>query len=158
VTEQGKRGWVYDIHRSARGTQYADIPSRHFYLDGVLKAVSDDAAVTGESFVHPAMLAHPHPTSVLILGSATGATVKEVLKHTTVESLSLAGVDQALLAFSRESLQSWNNCSDIIGVADSCLDDKRVTPIYSSGYSWLQTQDFEQLNGAQFDVILVDML
>ena len=44
MTDAGKRGWVYDIERSTKGTQYAkvvDSPSRFFYLDGVLKASSE---------------------------------------------------------------------------------------------------------------------
>ena len=158
MTDQGKRGWVYDIHRSSQGTQYADVPSRHFYLDGVLKASSDDGAVSDESFVHPGMLAHPDPKNVLILGSTTGATVKEVLKHKAVDRVSLVGVDQGLLAFAKESLQSWNDCSEIVGITDSCLDDTRVEQVDKSVYQWLHMPNLEQPHRPSFDVILVDML
>jgi len=155
MTETGKRGWVYDIERSSLGTQYADVPSRYFYLDGVLKASTDDGAVSDESFVHPAMLAHPNPKNVLILGSTTGASVKEVLKHNTVNSVSLLGVDEGMLKFAKESLQAWNDCSDILGVGNSCLDDPRVTPIYTDPNLWFHAPDHDRAN---FDVVLVDML
>jgi len=52
--------------------------------------------------VHPAMLLHPHPRRVLIMGGGEGATAREVLKHKTVEELYMVDIDEDMIAAARE--------------------------------------------------------
>lgn len=158
TTDQGKRGWVYDIQRSTKGTKYAG-KSRYFYLDGVLKASSEAAPASHESFVHPSMLAHDDPKSVLAFGSTTGGIVKEILKHKSVEHVALAGVDKSLLQFARENLRTWNDCSDLDEGLDQCLDDPRVQVQYGNPGVWLESNYTMTQNSTsdRFDVVLVDV-
>ena len=162
MTDAGKRGWVYDIERSTKGTQYAkvvDSPSRFFYLDGVLKASSESGTGAHESLVHPAMLAHPDPKRALVFGSTTGAIVKEVLKHKSIEHISLVGVEKSLLTFSKEQLHEWNDCSDVVRTNDSCLDDTRVDTIYENPNMWLHNYHATHPDSAHgFDVVILDFL
>jgi spermidine synthase len=79
---------------------------RTLILDGTIQSCEDDEylyhEVAGEpardasgvidrliaavqALVHPAMLAHPNPRNVLILGGGEGATLREVLRHASVE-------------------------------------------------------------------------
>lgn len=148
------------MQRSTKGTQYAENPSRYFYLDGVLKASSESGPASYESFVHPSLFAHPDPKRILVFGATTGATVKEILKHESVEEVSLVGVDESILTFAKESLHDWNDCSDIVRVTESCLDDTRVTAIYENPNMWLHNYHASSLEKARssFDVILVDFL
>lgn len=160
TTDQGKRALVYDIQRSIKGTQYSDSPSRYFYLDGVLKASSDSGPASYESFVHPAMFAHPDPKRILMVGTTTGAAIKEILKHKSVEEVSVVGVDESLLSFAKQSLRDWNDCSDIVSIADSCLEDTRIKSIYENPKMWLHNYHAMSLdkNPSLYDIILVDFL
>ncbi len=160
TTDQGKHGWVYDMQRSIKGTQHSNDPSRFFYLDGVLKASSESGSESYESFVQPSMFAHNDPKRILVFGTTTGATVKEILKHKSVEQISLVGVDESLMTFAKETLRAWNDCSDIVRINESCLDDTRVSASYENPFMWLHNYHASSLEKASssFDVIIVDFL
>ena len=151
---------MFDIQRSIKGTQYSDSPSRYFYLDGVLKASSDSSPASYESFVHPAMFAHPDPQRILMLGTTTGIAVKEILKHRSVQEVSVVGVDESLLSFAKQNLRDWNDCSDIVSLRDSCLEDSRIKSIYENPKMWLNNFHAMSLGKPPplYDVILVDFL
>ncbi|CAJ1963560.1 unnamed protein product [Cylindrotheca closterium] len=118
-------------------------PNRLFYYNGVFKSSSLGNAEAFESMVHPAMMAHPDPKKVLVYGSATGAALREVLKHTTVTEVTMVGVDTTLMQFARQYLPSWNDCSNF-GLAKNCFDDARVKFVDSVTPS------------SKFDVVVVD--
>lgn len=118
------------------------------------------APASFESFVHPSMLSHPDPKRVLVFGSTTAGTLKEVLKHKPVEDVAFAGVDNSLLGFTSENLRKWNDCSDNVRSVENCLDDKRVQVIYENPNVWLHTPPATTSAGAPdlYDVALVDLL
>jgi hypothetical protein len=121
-------------------------PNRLFYYDGVLKSSRLGEAAAYESFVHPAMLAHAEPKKVLVFGAGAGGSIREILKHTTVEQVTVVGADYDLLDFAREHLQDWNDCSHI-GRAKNCFDDARVKMVDS-----IDADDADE-----YDVVLVDL-
>lgn len=122
-------------------------PNRLFYYNGVFKSSSLGNAEAFESFVHPVMMAHPDPQKVLVYGSATGAALREVLKHNTVTLVTLVQVDDGLMEFARQYLPSWNDCSNF-GLAKNCFDDSRVKIV---------DIDAVAANNNNYDVIVVDM-
>lgn len=125
-------------------------PNRLFYYNGVFKSSSLGNAEAFESFVHPVMMAHPDPKKVLVYGSATGAALREVLKHTTVTSVTLVPVDNGLMQFARQYLPSWNDCSNF-GLAKNCFDDSRVKIVDIDAVA------ANNNNNNDYDVIVVDM-
>ena len=60
-------------------------PNRLFFLDGRLQSTLKGEAAYHEALVHPALITHPNPKRVGIIGGGEGATLREVLKHNTVE-------------------------------------------------------------------------
>ena len=62
-------------------------PDRIVFLDGVLQSCKSGDAAYHEALVHPAMFAHENPRRVAIIGGGEGATLREVLKHNTVEKV-----------------------------------------------------------------------
>ena len=130
------------------------LPNRLFYYDGVLKSSRLGKAAAYESFVHPAMFAHDDPKRILILGAGAGGSLREVLKHKSVEHVTLLGADQALVNFAREHLESWNDCSDLVGRSRpaNCFDDPRVDINYQGVARILS----EYSTSRTFDVAIVD--
>jgi len=59
-------------------------------IDGRVQSAEDDEYIYHEALVHPAMLAHPEPRSVLIIGGGEGATLREVLRYRSVEQVVIA--------------------------------------------------------------------
>ncbi|KAL9181236.1 hypothetical protein ACHAXT_010041 [Thalassiosira profunda] len=66
-----------------------------------------------ESLVQPAMFAHHNPKKVGIIGGGEGATLREVLRHKSVEKVTMIEIDEKVVEVSKEYLPSLNNCTDI---------------------------------------------
>ena len=83
------------------------------------------------------MLAHPHPRRVVIIGGGEGATLREVLRHDTVEEAAMVEINGELVDLCREPLMEWNDCSDIEGRhARSCFDDPRARVKIEDTFRW----------------------
>ncbi len=78
-----------NIVRSARG------PQSSVFENGLLVASNDDP-VTAEGSVQFAMLEHPSPANVLLIGGSAGGSLDEVLKH-PVMSVDYVEMDPELL-------------------------------------------------------------
>jgi len=65
-------------------------------LDGRIAITEGDEAAYHEMLVHVPMCSHPKPQNVLLLGGGDGAAVRELLKHPTVESITVIEQDAAI--------------------------------------------------------------
>lgn len=112
-------------------------------LDGRLQSAAKDEAIYHEAMVHPAMLAHPEPREVLVLGGGEGATLREALRHHTVTRAVMVDIDEELVRMCEKWLPSYSAGS---------FQDPRTELVFADGRGWLEAQP----DGA-FDVILVDL-
>ena len=53
---------------------------------------------------HLALNSHPHPRSVLVIGGGDGGVLREIVKHSTVESADLCDIDEAVIRLSKKYL------------------------------------------------------
>lgn len=149
-TSAGKIARVYEMQE----LNYPH-PTRQVYLDGVLKSNSIGQAAAHESAVHPPMISHDAPKRVVIFGAGLGASTREVLKHKTVEEVTIVGADRNMVEFSKKYLPEWSDCSYASkgGSATNCFDDSRVNFVYDESPSeWIAS-----FTGAPYDVALVDL-
>jgi spermidine synthase len=135
-------------------------PDRLFFIDGTLQSLRSTEMIYHEAMVHPAMFAHPNPKRVAILGGGEGATLREVLKHKTVDSAVMIEIDQELVQLAREYLPGFSNCSDLVDRAANCFDDDLVTMHFQDGRKWFMDRFGASPNATEtkFDVLLVDAL
>jgi spermidine synthase len=113
------------------------------FLNGNLQFSSRDEYRYHEALVHPAMAAHGAPRRVLILGGGDGMAAREVLRYSSVESVTLVDLDAAVThLFSTEPLLTRLN-------GDS-LNSPRLRVINRDAFSWLDA------NPGAFDVVIVD--
>jgi len=133
------------------------LPNRAVFLDGVLQSTRKCDEAYHEILVHPAMFTHPNPRRVAIIGGGEGATLREVLKHETVETATMIEIDDDMMKFSREHLPSWSDCSDIIGSRESCFDDPRAEIYALDAMEWFMDNfdDPESPNEEKYDVIIM---
>ncbi len=144
-------GMFYDIGRvivEAR-TPYQDAElvetetfGRVLLLDGVTQVSERWEERYHESLVHPAMLAHPEPRSVLVLGGGDGGALREALRHRTVETVDFVELDPDVVAFSREHLTHVHRGS---------FDDPRVRFHYRDGRAFVEAAP------PAYDVVIMDM-
>ena len=115
---------------------------RMLMLDGVVQSCERDEFIYHEMLVHPAMFSHERPRSVLVIGGAEGATIREVLRHPSVERVVMVDIDGQLVDACREHLGAWHRGS---------FDDPRVTIVIRDARAFVATSD------ERFDCILVDL-
>ncbi len=115
---------------------------RFLVLDGKLQSAERDEALYHELLVHPAMLCHPAPRQVLIIGGGEGATLREVLRHPTVERAIMVDIDEELVELCREHLPSWHR---------GAFDDPRAELIHMDGRQYLEQSE------RVFDVVVSDL-
>ena len=135
-------------------------PDRIVYLDGVLQSRRSGEAAYHETLIHPSMFAHKNPKRVAIIGGGEGASLREVLKHKTVENVTMIEIDEMMVSASRKYIPSWSDCSMLEGSAPSCFDDSRVEVQYRDAFQWFidnfLTNDKPLVE--PFDVIIMDAL
>ncbi len=118
-----------------------DSLGRVLALDGKLMLSERDEPFYHEMLVHPAMLTHPAPREILVVGGGDGGTLREVLAHPTVEHATLVEIDRGVIDTAREALPE---------VHHGALDDSRVSVMVCPG------EDFLPQKPDYYDVILVD--
>lgn len=73
-------------------------------LDDLMMATEGDEYFYHEMIAHIPMMNHPCPKSVLVIGGGDGGTVREVLKHKTVEKVVLCEIDDMVIEVSKKYL------------------------------------------------------
>ena len=63
-------------------------------LDGLVMLTDRDNFIYHEMLSHPALLTHPHPQKVLIIGGGDCGTLREVLKHDSVTEAQQVELDE----------------------------------------------------------------
>ena len=138
------------------------VPNKVLFLDGVQQSTLYGDAPYHESIVHPAMFAHANPKRVAIIGGGEGATLREALKHKTIEKAVMIEIDEGVVELSREYLKEWSDCSDLVGSTNDCFEDSRAEVLYEDAMKYFMA-GFPSNDGVtgeieKFDVIISDAL
>ena len=109
-------------------------------LDGLVQTTEKDEFMYHEMLVHPAMVTHKKPERVLIIGGGDGGSVKETLKHTTVEEVHLCEIDEEVIIVAEKFFPTISGK----------LRDPKVKIIIEDGNKYLdEKKDY-------YDVIIID--
>jgi spermidine synthase len=112
-----------------------------FYENGLWMFTYPEA-MSAEHSVHFAMLAHPDPRSVLLIGGVLSGSLSEILKHPSVERVDAVELDPQMIAFGRRILPAS---------ATAVLDDPRVRLVFTDGRKHINRTK------TTYDVILVNL-
>ncbi len=73
-----------------------------FRLDGCFQTSEKDEFHYHENLIHPAAMAHPSPRRALIIGGGDGGSSEELLKHPSIEKLTLVELDGKVIEIAKE--------------------------------------------------------
>jgi len=135
---------VYSGHTRYQQVDIVDtqVHGRMLFLDGIGQSCERDEFIYHEMLVHPALFSHPNPRSVLVIGGATGASVREILRHPTVERVVMTDIDGELIDICRHFLPQWHRGS---------FDDPRLELIIEDGRTFVEKRrEF-------FDCMVIDL-
>jgi len=115
---------------------------RSLVLDDLVQSTHVDEPVYHESLVHPAMITHPKPEKVLIIGGGEGATLREVLKHSCVKRAVMVDIDGELVEEAKKLLANMH--------AGSFFDPRAEVVI-------MDGKDYVERAKEVFDVAVMDL-
>ncbi len=113
------------------------------YLNGNLQFHSRDEYRYHEALVHPALAAHGAPKKVLVLGGGDGLAVREVLKHPSVEQVTLVELDPQMT-------QLFSQAPMLRALNADALRSPKVRIVNADAFQWLESST------EVFDAIVVD--
>lgn len=115
---------------------------RCLILDGEMQSAEMDEFIYHEALVHPAMVSHPAPEKVLVMGGGEGATLREILKHKQLKEAIMVDIDDEVVEFCKKHLKTWHTGS---------FDSPKVKLIIADARKYvLETNSI-------FDVIISDL-
>lgn len=115
---------------------------RLFRLDGHFMTSEKDEFFYHENLVHVAAITHPAPRRALIVGGGDGGSAEELLKHPTMEAVTLCEIDAAVVEISRRHLGE---------VHRGALDDARVALAIGDGFAYVRAST------ELYDLIVLDL-
>jgi spermidine synthase len=136
------------VHERFRSTFQAvevhdSVPfGRLFRLDGHFMTSERDEFFYHENLVHLAALSHPAPRRALVVGGGDGGSTEELLKHPSIESVTLCEIDASVVEIARRHFQS---------VHHGALDDPRVEVRIEDGFAFMRNAR------ACYDLIVLDL-
>jgi spermidine synthase len=152
IDKESKYRWIYHRikkHVLTTKTKYQKVEifdtyhlGRVVVLDDKIQSAEVDEFIYHEALVHPAMITHPSPETILILGGGEGATLREVIKHPTVKKIVMVDIDEEFVRLCKKHLKKWHSGS---------FSDKRVELIFSDAMEYIKG------TRSKFDVIIADI-
>lgn len=110
-------------------------------IDGYTMVTSRDNFLYHEMMTHPVLFTHENPRQIAIIGGGDCGTLREVLKHDSVESATQIDIDERVTRLSE------------IHFPELCASnaDPRAKLLFDDGIKWVKDAPSESL-----DVLIVD--
>ncbi|QHS10434.1 polyamine aminopropyltransferase [Sinimarinibacterium sp. NLF-5-8] len=110
-------------------------------IDGCTMVSTRDNFLYHEMMSHPALNAHPHPKTVVIVGGGDCGTLREVLKHPEVQSATQVEIDERVTRLSEQYFPELCDKND----------DPRATLFFGDGIQWMK-----DATPGSIDLIIID--
>ncbi|WP_333843766.1 polyamine aminopropyltransferase [Pelomicrobium sp.] len=130
-------------------TEYQDLEvvdtpmfGRMLLLDKVMMTTERDEFFYHESLVHVGALAHPGPTSALVIGGGDGGSSEELLKYPTMQRVVMAELDRGVVEASKQYLEKIHR---------GAFDDPRLSVMIGDGKAFVERTD------ERFDLVALDL-
>jgi spermidine synthase len=91
-------------------------------LDDIVQLTERDEFFYHEMIAHVPMYAHPDPKKIVVIGGGDGGTVREVLKHDTVEKIHFIEIDEDVINVSKKFFPTISHQIDNPNVEIRCMD------------------------------------
>jgi spermidine synthase len=109
-------------------------------LDGRVMLSDKDEFVYHEMMSHPVLCTHKNPQKVLVVGGGDGGVIREILKHDSIQEVTLCEIDERVTRLSQQYFPA----------VSGKLEDPRVKLVFQDGIKY--TEQFEHY----FDIIITD--
>lgn len=115
---------------------------RCLILDGEMQSAELDEFIYHEALIHPALIMHPAPEKILIMGGGEGSTLREILKYRSVKKVVMVDIDGEVVGFCKKYLKKWHQDK---------FSDSRLELIIDDAKKYVESSK------EKFDVIISDL-
>jgi len=127
--------------------QTVEIFDTEFYgrcliLDGKIQSAEFDEYIYHEALIQPAMIYHPAPRKVMVVGGGEGAVLREILRHPTVEHVLMVDIDREVVELCKKHLPE---------LSQGAFENPKVSVLYQDARAYLEN------HGDKFDIIFLDL-
>ncbi len=116
---------------------------RVLLIDGDNMFATGTEHVYHESMAHVPLFLHDDPKSLLIIGGGDGGVLKEVVKHESLQEITLVDIDEEVV----------RTCREFFPEMTAAMDDERVTVKIDDGVEHVRKM---RKSGKKVDVCIVD--
>jgi len=109
-------------------------------LDDLMMTTEGDEYHYHEMIAHVPMMHHKNPKTVLVIGGGDGGTVREVLKHDTVEKVVLCEIDGMVI----------DACKQFLPTISCELDNPKCEILVEDAIEYIKDKE------NMFDIVLID--
>ena len=144
VHQHAIKSQIYHGHSEFQEIVVAETGSfgRCLMLDNEVQSFEVDEFIYHEAIVDPALILHPSPHKVAIIGGGEGSTLREVLRFSTINKAIMIDIDAKVVECASQYLPTFHN---------GCFSDSRATILHDDGRKFIEDSD------ETFDVIIIDI-
>ena len=110
-------------------------------LDDMVMTTEEDEFHYHEMISHPAIFTHGNVKNVLVIGGGDGGTVRDVLKHESIETVTMVEIDGNVIEACKEHLPNIS----------SAFSDERLELIVGDGIQYVKESESNK-----YDLVIVD--
>ncbi|MGD2295974.1 MAG: polyamine aminopropyltransferase [Candidatus Aminicenantes bacterium] len=112
------------------------------FLDEKIQSAQIDEFIYHEALVQPVLCTHPDPKEILVIGGGEGATLREVLRHDSVQKATMVDIDEELVQICKEYLPEWS---------EGAFTDPRID------LKFMDARSFVEDTEKKFDIVISDL-
>ena len=112
------------------------------FLDEKIQSAQIDEFVYHETLIHPAFVVHRSPQNILVIGGGEGATIREALRHSTVQHVTMVDIDEELVKICQTYLPEWSA---------GAFQDNRTDLIFTDARQYVERTE------KSFDIVVSDL-
>ncbi len=116
------------------------------FINGHLQFSSKDEHRYHEALVHPGLASVAHPKNVLVLGGGDGLAVREILRYSAVEHITLVDIDPEMTALFKDK-------PEFAALNSSALQSPKVSLEHADAFLWVRDAAKKEM---KYDFIVVD--
>lgn len=134
---------LYDSRTDHQRLKVFENPTfgRILTLDDVVQTTEADNFIYHEMLTHVPIIAHGAARRVCIIGGGDGGMAREVLRHASIERVTMVEIDAGVIAFSKQYLPMLSR---------GAFDDSRLDLVIADGAEYIRTTE------ERFDIIIID--
>ena len=114
------------------------------FINGNQQMSTIDEVMYHEPLVHPAMMYTKAPKNILVLGGGDGAAVREILKYSSVNDITLVDLDPVITELGKTN-------SLLTEMNGNALNNEKVNIINTDAFTFIEK------NTSYYDVIIIDL-